>query len=99
MVEPPDSVLDTVRSILKIGRGNSLMGAFRFCEVYYETCPDGVPEDMEKLLLRLVLKTDSRGLAVGALNVLVESGNISDFEAADHIDDWKQRNYRGYDYE
>jgi len=49
---------------------------------------------VEKLLVGLVARTDSRGLAVGALNILVESGNISEFTALDHIDDWKERNYR-----
>jgi len=96
--EPPDSVLDTVRGMLKTGRGGGIRGALVFCEAYYGARPDGVPEDMEELLLRLVGKTDSRGLAAGALNVLVESGNISEFLALDYIDDWKQRNYRGYGY-
>lgn len=95
--EPPDSVLDTVRDILKKGRGNDVRGALVFCEAYYERS-GGVPEEMEKLLLRFVGKTDSRGLAAGALNVLVESGNISEFEALDYIDDWKQRNYKGFGY-
>ena len=98
MFEPPDSVLDTVRGILKNGRGNDVRGALLFCEAYYGAQPDGVPKGMEALLLRLVGKTDSRGLAAGALNVLVESGNISEFLALDYIDDWKQRNYKGFGY-
>jgi len=30
------------------------------------------------------------------LNVLVETGNISEFEALDRIDDWKERNNYGF---
>ena len=94
VIEPPEEVLDAVRRILKAGRGNSLVGALLFCEAYYASRQDGVPEELEKILFALVSKTDSRGLAVGALNVLVESGNISEFTALDHIDDWKERHYR-----
>lgn len=93
VIEPPEEVLDAVYSILKAGRGNSLIGALLFCEAYYAGQQDGVPEDLENILFALVLKTDSRGVAVGALNVLVESGNISEFTALDHIDDWKERHY------
>jgi len=36
--------------------------------------------------------TDSRSTATGALNVLV--GEISDMEALDRLDDWKDKHYR-----
>jgi hypothetical protein len=38
--------------------------------------------------------TDRRSTATGALNVLVETGEISDLQALDRIDDWKERHYR-----
>jgi len=40
-------------------------------------------------------RTDSRSLAVGALNVLVETNCISDLEALSRIDDWKAAHLYG----
>ncbi|MBU6400492.1 MAG: hypothetical protein KGS61_09255 [Verrucomicrobia bacterium] len=40
-------------------------------------------------LLALAQQTNSRSTAVGALNALVETGVISEFEALDRLDDWK----------
>jgi hypothetical protein len=34
----------------------------------------------------------SRSIAFGALNFLVETGAISEFQALDRIDEWKERN-------
>ena len=42
-------------------------------------------------LLALAHQTDSRSTAFGALNALVETGTISEFEALDRLDDWKSR--------
>jgi len=95
-VELPESVFDDLKRILKSARGNSIYGALVFCETYYGLQPDGVPDGMKDVLLCVVDKTDSRGLAVGALSVLVEAGNISEFEALDRIDDWKERNNYGF---
>jgi len=94
-IEFPESVFEDLKRILKSARGNSVYGALIFCEAFYGVRPDGVPNGMEDVLLRVVDKTDSRGLAAGALNVLVQAGNISEFEALDRIDDWKERNNYG----
>lgn len=42
-------------------------------------------------LLALAEGTDSRSTAFGALNALVETGTISEFEAWDRLDDWKSK--------
>jgi hypothetical protein len=42
-------------------------------------------------LLALAEQTDSRSTAFGALNALVETGKISEFQALDRLDDWKSR--------
>jgi len=89
----PAPVLDFVRQTLKTGRHPSASGAIIFLEAYYKGCQTSVPDEIEALLLAFVERTDSRGLAVGALNVLVESGNIGEFTALDRIDEWKDRNY------
>lgn len=91
--EMPESVLTDVKQRLNASRPTTFYGAFIFCEAYYSLQPNGVPEDLRTILLKLVKKTDSRSIAVGALNVLVESGNIGELEALEHIDDWKERNY------
>lgn len=89
----PDVVFAFVRQILKAGRRPAVLGAILFCEAYYEARDIPVPRDVERLLLDFVERTDSRGLAAGALNVLVESGSISELTALDRIDDWKDRNW------
>jgi hypothetical protein len=96
VLELPESVFDHLKRILKSPKGNSIYGVLVFCENYYQLQPEGVPEEIEELLLRVVQKTDSRGIATGALSVLVEAGNISEFEALDRIDDWKERNHYGF---
>lgn len=90
----PESVIDQVLKIIKSKRGSATSGALRFLDSYFEAQQIHVPDDVEILLISFVNRTDSRGLAVGALNILVECGNISEFTALNHIDDWKERNYR-----
>lgn len=91
----PEAVMNSVSKLLKSKkRGPAMLGALEFVDLYYKARQGHIPHDMEELLLRFVNRTDSRGLAVGALNVLVESGNISEFTALDQIDAWKERNYR-----
>ncbi len=45
---------------------------------------------MEKEIKAFAKRTNRRSLAVGALNVLVETNCISDLEALSRIDDWKE---------
>lgn len=37
-------------------------------------------------------RTQSRSIVFGALDLLVESGTISELQALDRIDEWKERN-------
>ena len=53
-----------------------------------------VPDDIHTALLTVAERTDSRSTATGALNVLVETGEISDMEALDRLDAWKNNHYR-----
>lgn len=94
-IELPETFFENLKHILESARGNSIYGALVFCEAFYALQPDGVPREMEDALLRIVDKTDSRGIASGALSMLVQGGNISEFEALDRIDDWKERNNYG----
>jgi len=38
------------------------------------------------------IQTKDRSVAVGALDLLVKTGNISEFEALSRIDEWKEKN-------
>lgn len=62
-----------------------------FCELYYARC-GGVPDEIAPLLLGVLEKTKSRGIAAGALNGFVESGDMHEFEALDRMVDWRERN-------
>jgi hypothetical protein len=54
---------------------------------------DEVPDDeLVEALLGVAERTRSRSIAVGALNFLVETGAISEFQALDRMDAWKERN-------
>jgi hypothetical protein len=48
--------------------------------------PDDVIEELEALVDR----TDSRWTALGALNVLVDAGVMSELMALGRMDDWKE---------
>lgn len=92
LFEMPDSVMAFVRKTLKSGRPPALIGALVFCDMYKER-DARVPAELQSLLLDVAKRTDRRGVASGALSVLVDAGEISEFEALDRIDDWKDRNY------
>ena len=49
-------------------------------------------DDLVEALLGVAERTRSRSIAVGALNFLVETGAISEFQALDRMDAWKERN-------
>jgi len=42
---------------------------------------------------KIILRTKSRSVIFKALNIQVSNGNISEFEALDRLDDWKEKNY------
>ncbi len=87
----PEEVLAFVCQALKTGRRPSVHGAILFCDSYYKARDISVPEDVEALLLAFAKRTDSHGLAVGALDVLVQAGNVDELDALDRMDDWKER--------
>jgi len=76
-------------------RSQTVRGAIIFLEDYFKA-REGmeVPDDIHTSLLTVAETTDSRSTATGALNVLVETGEISDMEALDRLDDWKDKHHR-----
>lgn len=95
VVEPPDEFFDHVKKALNKAsnktRNQEVIGALLFCEEYYSRA-GGVPDEIVHLLYGVVEKTSSRGIATGALNVLVESGDMDELDAIDRLYDWKDRN-------
>lgn len=75
--------------------GRDSLGAIQFLEVYYSQNDEQVSDEMVDELEAFAKRTDSRSLAVGALNVLVETNCISDLGALSRIDDWKDAHYYG----
>jgi hypothetical protein len=89
----PD-VLDFARQALRRNRSQEVCGAIAFLEGYFKARNElPVPEDIVQGLLAVAEQTDIRSTAVGALNALVETGIISEMEALDRLDDWKQERY------
>jgi hypothetical protein len=87
--------LDMARQALHRSRSQTVRGAIIFLEDYFKA-REGmeVPYDIHTALLTVAETTDSRSTATGALNVLVETGEISDMEALDRLDDWKDKHNR-----
>jgi hypothetical protein len=88
----PSETLDFARQALRRNRSQEVRGAIVFLEDYFKAHADTpMPDDIVNSLLTVAEKTDSRSTATGALNVLVETGDISDWEALDRISDWKEK--------
>jgi len=87
--------LDMARQALHRSHSQTVRGAIIFLEDYFKA-REGmeVPYDIRNALLTVAETTDSRSTATGALNVLVETGEISDMEALDRLDDWKDKHNR-----
>jgi hypothetical protein len=87
--------LDMARQALRRSRSQTVRGAIIFLGDYFKA-REGmeVPDDIHTALLTVAETTDSRSIATGALNVLVETGEISDIEALDRLDEWKDNHYR-----
>ena len=65
--------------------------ASEFLQEYFAERDLALDDAMIEELLSLAESTNSRTTAYGALNALVETGAISEFEAMDRMDNWKSR--------
>lgn len=82
-------VVPLARDTLKAkNAGRDASGALQFLESYYSHNDEAVSDAMEKEIKAFAKRADRRALAVGALNVLVETNCISDLEAMSRIGDW-----------
>ena len=93
ILDLPD-VLELARQTVKKGRADAL-GALIFLEAYLGARKKRPDENLKAELLRFAKRTKKRGLAVGALNILVESGSIDEWDAIERIDEWKAEHWGG----
>ena len=87
-------VVELARQTIKKGRADTL-GATAFLVSYFQARKASPDADLEAALLGFAKRTKQRGLAVGALNGLVETGVIGELEACDRIEDWKTEHWGG----
>ncbi|MCP5515645.1 MAG: hypothetical protein H7A45_00125 [Verrucomicrobiales bacterium] len=84
-------VVNLARQALRKPRSVEARQAAEFLH-HYLAARDQAPDDATtKDLLGLASRTDTRSTAFSALNALVETRSISEFEALDRLDDWKSR--------
>lgn len=79
-------------SIVRSGDGNDFIGAIEFLLKRFQDRDETPDEELVNALLGVAKRTRSRSIAFGALNFLVETGVISEFQALDRMDSWKERN-------
>ena len=91
IVDLPD-IVELARRAIKKGRADAL-GATAFLESYLCARQEDPDTDLTSALLGFAKRTNRRGLATAALNVLVETGAIGEMEACDRIDDWKSEHW------
>lgn len=80
------------QSIVRSAAGNDFHGAIEFLKARFEQRREEPDKDLVDALLGVAKRTRSRTIAVGALDFLVKTGAISEFQALDRIDEWKERN-------
>lgn len=90
-VEVPEAVRIAL-SIVRSGDGNDFHGAIEFLLERFQDRDEAPDDDLVESLLRVAERTRSRSIAFGALNFLVETGAISEFQALDRMDAWKEGN-------
>lgn len=79
-----------VLASLKHKRGSDVRGAINFLEEYARARESmQIPPEIVDALMSVAESTENQSNMVGALNVLVEAGHISEFEALDRLDDWQ----------
>jgi hypothetical protein len=84
-------VVDMARQALKKAQSVEARQVVGFLQEYFVERDLPPDEEMIEELLSLAEATDSRSTAFNALNTLVETGVISEFEALDRMDDWKDK--------
>ena len=90
MVDLPD-VLVKARQALRKAKSVESRQAAAFLQEYFQARNLSPDDDTVSELLSLAEATASRSTAFQALNALVETNTISEFEALDRMDNWKSK--------
>jgi hypothetical protein len=77
---------------LKSKKKTLILAALEFQENYCRNREVSLRSEIIEILDRIIIQTKDRSVAVGALDLLVKTGNISEFEALSRIDEWKEKN-------
>lgn len=77
---------------LKSKKKTLILAALEFQENYCRNREVPLRSEIIEILDRIIIQTKDRSVAVGALDLLVKTGNISEFEALSRIDEWKEKN-------
>lgn len=76
---------------LKSKRKWTIFSALEFLENYHRNRDIPLSADIKKILNNIIDHTKDSGVAVGALDLQIKTGEISEFQALATIDDWKER--------
>jgi hypothetical protein len=76
---------------LKSKKRGLILSGIEFLETYGNDQNAPLNPDVIELLDKIILETKDRTVAVSALNIQVQKGHISEFEAMMRIDEWKER--------
>ena len=87
------STFSICQQFLKSGKSDLILAAIEFYESYCVNNATHLDQQVIDLLDKIILATKERSVAVSALNIQVETGNISELEALSRIGEWKDRNY------
>lgn len=79
---------------LRSKKNDLILAAFEFLEEHYIHQKYQLASDIIEELDKIVEQTKSRSIAVGALDIQVQAGEISELEGLSRIDDWKEKNYK-----
>ena len=90
VVDLPDVVRMAERSLCRTHSVESRQ-ASEFLRIYFSERSLSLNDEMVEELLSLAERTDSRSIAFQALNTLVATDAISEFEAGDRMDEWKSK--------
>ena len=90
LIDLPE-VLVKARQALRKAQSVESRQAAAFLEQYFRARNLSPDDATVTDLLSLAEKATSRSIAVQALNALVETNTISEFEALDRMDDWKSK--------
>jgi hypothetical protein len=90
LVHPP--MEDRAGALRSAAWGIRFHGAIEFLLEQFQDRDEAPDEELVDVLLGVAKRTRSRSIAFGALNFLVETGVISEFQALDRLDAWKEQN-------